>query len=441
MSRSRAFAVPVALLFLASAALFVGPGANALPGVPPLATSSNVHLIGNVPTGPALGMDFKDHWAFVTGPAGLTVLDIAVPASPAIVAVHPLPHFENEDVDLCGNTLVIVNDRATRDVGAVMYVFDVSNPALPRLVATTPIGLTFNGRGAGHIANFVKTDCSQAWVDGGDRVEVFDLSNPAAPTSLGTFVSVASDSAAFRVTHDTELDDKGMLWSVGGGGAAGYRLTADPLAPQLVASTGATAINPSPYNDFILHNSQRRGSTLLVTEEDYVDTDETPPGGCRGQGKFETWRIGMSVGGVTPLDTWMTELNGSDSKAVASVNCSSHWFDERKGITAVGWYEQGVRFLDTHKPADIRQVGYYLPANGSTWAAYSSPTDPTGTIVYTADAYLGVDVLRIDRKADPTDMPLVTAPIPEVWLGGTTATYAPSEIWGFGCPTTNVAVA
>jgi hypothetical protein len=441
MSRSRAFAVPVALLFLASAALFVGPRANALPGVPPLATSSNVQLIGNVPTGPALGMDFKDHWAFVTGPAGLTVLDIAVPASPVVVAVHPLPHFENEDVDVCGNTLLIVNDRATRDVGAVMYVFDVSNAALPRLVATTPIGLTFNGRGAGHIANFVKTDCSQVWIDGGDHVGVFDLSNPAAPASLGTFVSVASNSAAFRVTHDTELDDKGMLWSVGGGGAAGYRLTTDPLAPQLVASTGATAINPSPYNDFILHNSQRRGSTLLVTEEDYVDTDETPPGGCRGQGKFETWRIGMSVGGVTPLDTWMTELNGSDSKAVASVNCSSHWFDERKGITAVGWYEQGVRFLDTHKPADIRQVGYYLPANGSTWAAYWSPTDPTGTIVYTADAYLGVDVLRIDRKADPTEMPLVTAPIPQAWLGGTTATYAPSEIWGFGCPTTNVTVA
>jgi len=441
MSRSRAFAAPVALLFLASAALFVGPRANALPGALPLATSSNVHLIGNVPTGPALGMDFKDHWAFVTGPAGLTVLDIAVPAAPTIAAVHPLPHFENEDVDLCGNTLVIVNDRATRDVGAVMYVFDVSNPALPRLVATTPIGLTFNGRGAGHIANFVKTDCSQAWVDGGDQVEVFDMSNPAAPTSLGKFVSEASNSAAFRVSHDTELDDKGMLWSVGGGGAAGYRLTADPLAPQLVASTGTAAINPSPYNDFILHNSQRRGSTLLVTEEDYVDTDETPPGGCRGQGKFETWKIGMRVGGVTPLDTWMTELNGSDSKAVASVNCSSHWFDERKGITAVGWYEQGVRFLDTHKPADIRQVGYYLPANGSTWAAYWSPTDPTGTIVYTADAYLGVDVLRIDRKADPTDMPLVTAPIPEVWLGATTSSYGPCEIWGFACLTTNVAVA
>lgn len=443
MSRTRAIAAPVALSLIAWAALFVAPrvSAQTLPPDPPLAISSNVELVGNVPTGPALGMDFKDHWAFVTGPAGLTVLDIAVPASPAIVATHPLPHFENEDVDLCGNTLLIVNDRATRDVGAVMYVFDVSNPELPLLVATKPIGLTFNGRGAGHIANFVKTDCSQVWVDGGDHVEVFDLSNPAAPTSLGKFVSVASDSAAFRVTHDTELDDKGIAWSVGGGGAAGYKLTADPLAPQVVASTGATAVNPSPYNDFILHNSQRRGSTLLVTEEDYVDTDETPPGGCRGQGKFETWRIGMRVGGLTPLDTWMTELNGSDSKAVASVNCSSHWFDERKGITAVGWYEQGTRFLDTHSPQDIRQVGYYLPVNGSTWAAYWSPTDPTNTIVYTADAYRGIDVLRIDRKADPLDMPIVTAPIPAIWLGATTATYAPDEIWGFGCPTFGVTVA
>ena len=28
-----------------------------------------------------------------------------------------------------------------------------------------------------------------------------------------------------------------------------------------------------------------------MTEEDYIDTDEVPPGGCRGQGKFETWDI------------------------------------------------------------------------------------------------------------------------------------------------------
>ena len=109
-------------------------------------------------------------------------------------------------------------------------------------------------------------------------MEVVDLTVPTAPRSLGKFESAAADSDAFRVSHDTELDSTGTVWNVGGGGAAGYRLTADPLAPQLLGTTGDAGRNPSPYNDFILHNSQRRGKTLLVTEEDYIDTDEVPPG-------------------------------------------------------------------------------------------------------------------------------------------------------------------
>jgi hypothetical protein len=428
------------LAILVASTLWVPTPGSALPGVPPLAKSSNVQQLGNVPTGPALGMVFKDHWAFVTGPQGLTVLDIAIPAAPTIAAVRPLPHFENEDVDLCGNTVLITNDRITRDVGSILYTFDISTPSNPIPLAATPVGLSGNGRGAGHIANFVSPDCSQMWLDGGDHVEVFDMTDPAAPRSLGKFESVASDSDAFRVTHDTERDSKGILWSVGGGGAAGYRLTSDPLAPELVSSTGTAAVNPSPYNDFILHNSKRSGNTLLITEEDYVDTDEDQPGGCRGQGKFETWSIGMSVGGLRPLDTWMTEMNGSDSKAAAAVNCSSHWFEVSKDLVAVGWYEQGTRFLDVHDPRDIRQVGFYLPANGSTWAAYWSPTDPTRSIVYTADAYLGVDVLRIDRKADLSTMPTLTAPIPASW-STTTPTYAPADVWQFACPWTDVTVA
>jgi hypothetical protein len=436
VSRMRALVALAAIVI----ALGMQPADALSPGLPPLAKSSNVQLLGNVPTGPALGMVFKDHWAFVTGPQGLTVLDIAIPAAPAIVAAHPLPHFENEDVDLCGNTLLITNDREYRDLGSVLYAFDISTPSLPALVSVTPVGLTGNGRGAGHIANFVSADCSQMWLDGGDRVEVFDMSNPAAPRSLGKFESVASQSANFRVSHDTERDSKGVLWSTGGGGAAGYQLTADPLAPRLVSSTGTAGVNPSPYNDFILHNSKRNGNTLLITEEDYVDTDEEQPGGCRGQGKFETWSIGMSVGGLKPLDTWMTELNGSDSKADAAVNCSSHWFEVSKDLAAVGWYEQGTRFLDVHNPRDIRQIGFYLPANGSTWGSYWSPTDPTRSIVYTADAYLGVDVLRIDRKADLSTMSTLTAPVPASWFTATPM-YVPSDKWQFACPVTDVVVA
>jgi hypothetical protein len=435
------------LMSLSAVAAIVGvwtanPAAGGAPVLePPLAASPNVHLVAHVP-GTAAGMTFKDHYAYVSGWGGITVLDIAKADSPQLAGALALPHFENEDVDLCGNTLLVVNDRVTRDLGSVMYVISIASPTSPVVSAILPLGLTGTGRGAGHIANFVKPDCSQAWVDGGDHVEVVDLSTPSAPRSLGRFESAASLSAAFKVTHDTELDSTGAVWSVGGGGAAGYRLTADPLAPQLLGTTGTAGRNPSPYNDFILHNSQRRGKTLLITEEDYIDTGEVPPGGCRGQGKFETWDLsGLGTGAITPVGTWETELNGMftggavDSKAPVTVNCSSHWFDAKSGIAAVGWYEQGVRLLDYRSPADITQVGYYIPANGSTWAAYWSPTDPKGEIVYTADAYRGVDVLRVDGGGRTGRK--VKAPVPSTWFGSPaadSASFKPHPDYGFMCP-------
>jgi hypothetical protein len=116
------------------------------------------------------------------------------------------------------------------------------------------------------------------------------------------------------------------------------------------------------------------------------------------------------------------------------VNCSSHWFDAKNGIAAVGWYEQGVRFLDYRTPTDIAQVGYYIPAAGSTWAAYWSPTDPNGEIVYTADAYRGVDVLRIDGGGVTGKK--VKAPVPNSWFGSPSidsAAFIPHSKFGFMC--------
>jgi hypothetical protein len=436
--RTRRLAVLVAAL---SALLLLpssfGPATGQLlPAPPPLAISANVKVIGNVP-GSLFGMHFKGNYGYATGPTGLTVFDVSDAANPTVAGELPLPHFENEDVDACGNVLVIASDAV--NPAAPLFVIDISDPALPTLLAEYNLGLEGTGNGAGHIANFVTKDCSLLWVDGGSRVEVVDLSQPESPRSLGDFRSEASKSD-FNVTHDTERDSKGVLWSVGGGGAAGYKLTRNPLKPKLVAKTGAEASNPSKLNDFILHNSRRRGNTLLVTEEDYIDTDEDQPGSCNGQGKFETYRIRVKKGKVTNLDTWETELNGTltggsgDSKAPLTVNCSSHWFDEQDGIAAVGWYEQGTRFLDTTNPSRIRQVGYYLPANGSTWAAYWAPKDKSRSIVYALDAYRGLDVLKINKGG--RDSKTRRAPIPRQWYATGTGIdgYLPSKKFGYLCP-------
>ena len=134
---------------------------------------------------------------------------------------------------------MVVNDRGER-TSARSCTWSASRTRPRRRVAAVlPLGLTGNGRGSGHIANFVKSDCTQAWIDGGDHVEVVDLTVPTAPRSLGKFESAAANSDAFNGPHDTELDSTGTVWNVGGGGAAGYQLTANPLAPQLLGTTGA----------------------------------------------------------------------------------------------------------------------------------------------------------------------------------------------------------
>jgi LVIVD repeat-containing protein len=386
-------------------------------------------------------MNFKGHYAYVTGWAGVTVLDIANPAQPRLAGALPLPHFENEDVDLCGNTLIVVNDREVEDLGLDplrrqhRQPDDAHDPggAPARAHRQRPrLGPHRQLRQVGLLAAV------------GRRRRARRGRRPHRPRRAAIPRQVRVGRLAERLVqglarHRVRQQQRHRLerrrrWR--------GRLPGHVQPAQAEAARHDRDRRPQSlaYNDFILHNSQRRGKTLLVTEEDYIDTDETPPGGCRGQGKFETWDLsGLSKGAIKPLGTWETELNGMftggaiDSKAPVTVNCSSHWFDAKNGIAAVGWYEQGIRFLDYRDPRNITQVGYYIPANGSTWAAYWSPTDPRGEIAYTADAYRGVDVVRI--KDGGLTGKKVRAPVRDEWLGDSvTDGFQPHPTFGFICP-------
>ena len=101
----------------------------------------------------------------------------------------------------------------------------------------------------------------------------------------------------------------GHVWSVGGGGIAGYRLTEQPAQAARSSRRRARRASTSDFDgdDLAvqrLHHAQLpagSGNMLLVTEEDYVDTAaRSQPGSCNGQGKFETWRIASGPGSMQP---------------------------------------------------------------------------------------------------------------------------------------------
>lgn len=528
-----------ASLMLAAPAAAQGPtfGSETLP-----LKSDNVSLLATLPVGKPIGARFRDQLMYVTGTEGLEIYDVARPELPVLTGALPLPHFENEDVDLGGDILLISNDPS-EGLG-FLYVVDISNPRLPKLrgvlqngvgdgqaqdlldiFGVPPVG-GLPDTGIGHTASCVKADCSWAYLAGTSKgITIVDLRNPAEPKIAGGFVPDITGLA----THDVQVDATGIAWIVGAEGTAGYDVT-DPLRPALVARSDETIKNSGQLGipsipddpifhlgesiggdgetpiDLIHHDSLRLGTLAGVAParapEGSTIVSVTPPaeraararalarcralqrakrrracihrvrqryasrasaragarggsfalapfaqeagrtypaGGdsplfgvveedynrptCKGAGSFQTWgltdeRTSTGAAKLGLLDMYTTELEKlvTDQSGWAPVTglCSAHYFDYRDGIVAGGWYEEGTRFLDVRDPANIRQVGYWVPTKGETWSVVFPPTDPTGTIVYALDFARGIDVLRLDRS----DLEPRRAPIRRSWLQG-----------------------
>ena len=444
---------------LASLSLFViWPGASTTAQVLPtdptgLVASDNVSLLTTRANPGVIGARFSDGVMYVTTLTGLTTYDISDPANPQEIGRLALPHFENEDVDLGGDILLISNDAA--ESTGILYVIDISDPADPSILATHEMGGNPVEGGPGHTASCIH-DCSYAWVTDGASIRVIDLTDPANPVNKGTFDTPAGGDVA---THDVQVDGNGLYWVVGFGGAVAYKLPSRYSGDGLGTPVAATdASGRSTYfeefgigdggnpNDYVLHNSMREKSSdvVFITEEDY-----TRPA-CRGAGSLGAWRLPVNSKGqptgaeMTPLDQWVPELL-EDSTPSAAV-CSAHYFDMKQNVVAQGWYEMGLRLLDVSDPTDIRQIGYFVPRTAMTWAAYYPPTDPTGEIIYVLDATHGIDVIRWDRpdegplsiddkrctKAKGCKPKTQRAPVRGEWRLSPTAGL-PNSDYGFAC--------
>jgi hypothetical protein len=430
------------ILIVALAALALGPAAGAQAAGP--LNSDNVTTVGKLPDAVgAIGARFSPdgHTMYVTSATGLGIYDIADPEAPALLSRLPLPHFENEDVDVGRDTVVITNDPSFSSFGAI-YLIDVADPRNPQIRSVLPTslgGAVENDTGNGHIANCI-AGCDYLYTTGtSEGLTIYDIRDLDNPRFVKAF-----EVPGRGFTHDVNVDSTGIAWVTGEDGTFGFDVS-DPVNPKLelrsdeaVTNTGGglPGDDGSTPLDFLHHNSLRLTKTVLgVTEEDYAKPT------CEGQGSFQTWKISGERNSdgtrkLELLDLWTTELNelaNLQGRSPATVNCSAHWFDADQGLVAQGWYDQGVRFLDVSDPADIRQVGFHA-SQGTFWAAYFAPTDPKRETVYALDVTSGIDVLHIDRPVPPGRMatrrrPASTADLEAPRRVG----FVPNARWGSVC--------
>lgn len=402
-----------------------------------LIMSDNIQHVGENPSQLAISGCFM-HSApvYVTsGIDSIRVYDVSDPLSPTLTGVLPQALFENEAMTcgerrtpdgirrfaLIGVDLVAAAPTDPQHVnvgGGELIVVDVTDPTAPTITARAP------GSTSTHTVACVDGEqCRYAYSagnSGSGTFSVFDLRDLDAPVEVDSDRSADGLQAFPSPTagHKWNFDAAGVGTHTGFDGSSMWS-TKKPLKPRLLSTTGLAGQGDDPrfegYNDFIHHNSFRphakrfkpnrkpalkRGNVLLVTEEDYEQTD------CALAGSFQTWwvkRLDGRPGSIVPLDK--VELADLGTFPLPrGAFCSSHWFDYRPGgLVAVGFYGGGTQVLDVTDPRNIESHAHAVWGASEVWDAMWVPVyrngEQTGrrtNVLYAIDLLRGLDVYVVD---------------------------------------------
>ncbi|MGI8646141.1 MAG: hypothetical protein ACR2JD_07470 [Nocardioides sp.] len=264
--------------------------------------------------------------------------------------------------------------------------------------------------------------CDYAYSAGGDgQFSIFDLRDLDHPTEVDADPAATGTQpfASPTAGHKWNFDEAGIGTHTGFGGSSMWDVSR-PRQPELLTTTGAAGAGTDPaypgYNDFIHHNSFRpnarafrpdappslaNGNVLLVTEEDYEQTD------CAQAGSFQTWwvkRLDGTPDAIVPLDK--VELADLGTYPLPQgAFCSSHWFDYHpSGVVAVGFYGGGTQIVDVRDPRNLTSYGHAVTGASEVWDTMWVPvydakgrrTTRSTNICYSIDRVRGLDVYDFD---------------------------------------------
>jgi hypothetical protein len=397
------------LLALLSFALVCAtlPVADAAPVTPGFA-SANVEWITNIPLqADAAGARIVGTYMYVADSRALTIYDISSPELPVPVSVTPVPevpYFAQEDLETNGDILLLGQGRDTGNPTDLLFVFDVRDKMLPRLLTTL--------RGASSHTLSCILACKYLYNSNG---QIVDLREPAAPKVVGEWDTGVK---FVQSPHDVTEVAPGLVVT-----SSNPVLLLDarknPAKPAIIAKGSP---GDKRFHHANLWPNKGTDRWLLVG-------GETGSGGCADEtaGAFMTWdtagwqktKTFRMVDEYRPPDSLPTE-----GGFPISTFCT-HWFTTRPGYRnggdlAMGWYEHGTRFLNVSKQGRIAEKGWFIPAGTSSSAAYWVSKD----LLYVIDYNRGLDIVRFHDTPGrftvgtpaaggllPTQAPLFTRPL------------------------------
>jgi hypothetical protein len=345
-----------------------------------------------------------DH-LYVTAFRSFSVYDVSDPTDPQHLHTEPLVvGVFNEEPQTNGAILLLSRDTrwlpppgmvpgvdgwAAGLGGAVLDIYDVTDPADPQLLAQ------HHSEGVDHLWTCV-LDCAYAYSATGT---ILDLRDPVNPTQVGDW----SRAAPYRGWHHIAEVAPGIVLT----GSLPLHLldaTEDPAAPTLLASTEPATTNP----DTVMGMEESLPARVAwpgATENRFaVASMETPfKGECSQEsGDVQTFDTTGWQGTETfeLVDRYQISENGLfvDGRPPANTfGCSAYGMDVHPGFAHAGglvgvtFFEHGLRVLDVDHRGMIREIAGFLPHAGNS----VRPLWVSEDVVYVVDLHRGIDILRV----------------------------------------------
>jgi hypothetical protein len=337
-------------------------------------------------------------------PEGTSIYDVADPAHPKLLATLAVPMGWHSHKVRVKDGIMVVNYEKFREgapeFGGGLGIYDVSNPAKPRLIHHWKTG----GEGGGvHRYDF---DGRYAYISPtapgyvGNIVMILDLLNPAKPEEVGRWWIPGQHVAG---GEDYPWDDfvrprchhplrEGNRLYVSYWHHGMFILDIEDMSrPKLVSGVNSSPAHPHPTHTAMPVPGLVKGRKIMVVaDEDVAKLRPSPP-------SF-TWFYDITdEQQPMPISTFQVpglDTDGAPQPPMMGCHQPSERFTGT--ILPFAWFAQGLRLVDIADPFAPKEVGFFEPdvPAGCDRASSNDVTMDDRGLVYLLDRQRGVDIIE-----------------------------------------------
>jgi hypothetical protein len=338
----------------------------------------------------------------MTAPHGTTIVDVADPRKPRVLASIEVPAgYHSHKVRVANGTMIVNHEMVGRDGGANfgggLGIYDISNPAKPvlRTKWRTPgkgvHRFSFDGRYA------YISPTAEGYI--GNIAMILDLADPADPQEVGRWWMPGQWAAGgeeegpgpgiARCHHPLRLGDRLYVSYWHGGGA--ILDISDMTKPRTISRIDTNATFPHPTHTLLRVPEPLKGRQIMLVADEDVDArfPSAPAFLWMYDVTNEAAPVVIGTFQVPGLDT-----DGSQQAPMTGCHQPSERFSGT--IVPCAWFAQGLRLLDISDPFAPKEVGSYQPdpATGADRASSNDVTIDDRGLLYLVDRQGGIDILE-----------------------------------------------